>query len=87
MLRRLFSSLTDEFAGLSLLYGVMRHGNRPAAAGAGVGRRRPAIYSPATRPGCSAATPAAVDLRAAAVPHGRWEGSEERPAAWRGAKR
>ena len=27
MLRRLFSSLTDEFAGVSLLYGVMRHGN------------------------------------------------------------
>ena len=33
VLRRLFSSLTDEFAGVSLLYGVMRHGNRPPRRG------------------------------------------------------
>ena len=35
MLRRLFSGLTDEFAGASLLYGVMRHGNRPPRVGGG----------------------------------------------------
>ena len=33
MFRRLAASLADEFAGVSLLYGVMRHGNRPPRRG------------------------------------------------------
>ena len=37
MWRRLFSSLTDELAGVSLLYGVMRHGGRPPRVGPAAG--------------------------------------------------
>ena len=76
MLRRLFSSLTDEFAGVSLLYGVMRHGNHAPRRGPASGVSADDLLSgdPARAFGDA---PAAVDLRAAAVPLGEGKAAKE----------
>ena len=67
MLRRLFSSLTDEFAGVSLLYGVMRHGNHAPRRGPASGASAGDLLS-GDRARVFGDAPAAVDPRAAAVP-------------------
>ena len=76
MFRRLVSSLTDELAGLSLLYGVMRHRGRPPRSGPMTDAPAADLFSgdPARAFGPA---PAAVDLRAAAVPLGEGKGDRE----------
>ncbi|QDT13983.1 alpha/beta hydrolase family protein [Alienimonas californiensis] len=67
MLRRLASHLSDEFAGLGLLYGVMRYRHRPPQLGSASGADAAALLSgdPATVFG---AAPAGANPALSAVP-------------------
>ena len=67
VLRRLFCSLTDEFAGLGLLYGVMRHGDRPPRRGP-ISGVSPAALLSGDRAALFGALPAAVGLAARSTP-------------------
>ena len=67
MLRRLFSSLTDELSGLGLLHGVMRHGGREPRVGP-IGDAPAAALLSGDPAAAFGGRPEAVDLLARSTP-------------------